>query len=140
MAEARPFQVELRPVVRTYDIDFAGIVSNIVYIRWLEDLRFAVLHEYFPLDEQLARGVTPVLLSTDIQYLRTIRLFQQPIARMWIADVGRVKWTVEAEIVVEDVVSASARQTLATINLGTLRPLPVSSRFRQLFQEHRDPR
>ena len=24
--------------IRTYDIDFAGIVSNIVFIRWLEDL------------------------------------------------------------------------------------------------------
>ena len=23
--------------IRTYDIDFAGIVSNIVFIRWLED-------------------------------------------------------------------------------------------------------
>jgi acyl-CoA thioester hydrolase len=25
--------------VNTYGIDFAGIVSNISYIRWLEDLR-----------------------------------------------------------------------------------------------------
>ena len=25
--------------IRTYDIDFARIVSNIVFIRWLEDLR-----------------------------------------------------------------------------------------------------
>jgi acyl-CoA thioester hydrolase len=23
----------------TYEIDFAGVVSNIVYVRWLEDLR-----------------------------------------------------------------------------------------------------
>jgi acyl-CoA thioester hydrolase len=29
--------------IRTYDIDFAGIVSNIVFIRWLEDLRLALL-------------------------------------------------------------------------------------------------
>ena len=25
--------------IRTYDIDFAGIVSNIVFVRWLEDLQ-----------------------------------------------------------------------------------------------------
>jgi len=25
--------------VMTYDIDFAGVVSNITYTRWLEDLR-----------------------------------------------------------------------------------------------------
>jgi len=35
----RPFLIEVPLPVRTYDIDFAGIVSNIVYIRWLEDLR-----------------------------------------------------------------------------------------------------
>ncbi len=31
--------------IRTYDIDFAGIVSNIVYVRWLEDLRLAMMEE-----------------------------------------------------------------------------------------------
>jgi len=30
--------VERAIEIKTYDIDFAGIVSNIVYVRWLEDL------------------------------------------------------------------------------------------------------
>ena len=34
----KPLEVSLNLPIKTYDIDFAGIVSNIVYIRWLEDL------------------------------------------------------------------------------------------------------
>ena len=35
--------------IRTYDIDFAGIVSNIVFIRWLEDLRLGLMDQAYPL-------------------------------------------------------------------------------------------
>ena len=71
---SRAFEVELAFNVGTYDIDFAGIVSNIVYLRWLEDLRLAMLEAHLPLEDQLAAGTTPVLLSTEIEYLRAIRL------------------------------------------------------------------
>jgi hypothetical protein len=40
--------------IRTYDIDFAGIVSNIVFIRWLEDLRLGLLDQVYPLTQALA--------------------------------------------------------------------------------------
>jgi acyl-CoA thioester hydrolase len=52
-----PLFTELTFTVKTYDIDFAGHVSNIVYIRWLEDLRFALLDEYFPLEPSMKEGV-----------------------------------------------------------------------------------
>lgn len=35
----RPFEVTLTIPVRPYDVDFLGIVHNLVYIRWLEDYR-----------------------------------------------------------------------------------------------------
>src|SRR5947208_6147204 len=56
-SSSRPLEVELLLAVRTYDIDFAGHVSNIVYIRWLEDLRLQFLNEHLPLQEQWANGV-----------------------------------------------------------------------------------
>jgi acyl-CoA thioester hydrolase len=43
MSSSQMMLVELELPIRTYDIDFAGIVSNIVYIRWLEDLRIQML-------------------------------------------------------------------------------------------------
>jgi len=38
-AAPRAFEISTPIAIRTYDIDFAGIVSNIVYLRWLEDMR-----------------------------------------------------------------------------------------------------
>ena len=45
-----------RSAIQTYDIDFAGIVSNIVFIRWLEDLRLGLMDEAYPLVQALGRG------------------------------------------------------------------------------------
>ena len=50
----RPLAVSAPIRVQGYDVDFAGIVSNIVYIRWLEDLRYQVLEAYYPLPQLLA--------------------------------------------------------------------------------------
>jgi acyl-CoA thioester hydrolase len=59
--QQRPLEVELVLPVKTYDIDFAGIVSNIVYIRWLEDLRLEMLDAYLPLQKMLEDGIAPIL-------------------------------------------------------------------------------
>ena len=47
--------------IRTYDIDFSGIVSNIVFIRWLEDLRLGLMEQAYPLILALAEDVAPTL-------------------------------------------------------------------------------
>ncbi len=47
--ERRPLLIERPIVVRTYDIDFANIVHNIVYFRWLEDLRSEILADVLPI-------------------------------------------------------------------------------------------
>ncbi len=59
---------ELALRVQTYDIDFAGIVSNIVFVRWLEDLRLGLMDEAYPLVQALAEDVAPILISTRISY------------------------------------------------------------------------
>src|SRR5437868_1517602 len=128
-SSARPLQVELALSVRTYDIDFAGVVSNIVYVRWLEDLRLKLLEEHLPLEGQWKQGIVPVLASTQIEYKRPIRLFDQPIGRLWMSEVGRVKWTVRAEILLDDKPAATASQTGAFVSLSTLRPIAVPEKL-----------
>jgi acyl-CoA thioester hydrolase len=56
MEATRPLLIEIDFPVRTYDIDLANHVSNIVYSRWLEDLRLEMMNKYFPLYELLSRG------------------------------------------------------------------------------------
>jgi acyl-CoA thioester hydrolase len=131
-ATLHPCEVELQLPVRTYDIDYAGIVSNIVYIRWLEDLRTAMLDAYLPLQALLDRGTTPILLRTDIRYRRAIRLFDRPLGRMWVSDIGRVRWFIAAEITTDGTISATAHQELAVISLQTFRPLPLPPEVREM--------
>jgi acyl-CoA thioester hydrolase len=67
-----PFETSLSLTVRTYDIDFAGIVSNIVFIRWLEDLRCEILVNHLSIADQLQNGIAPLLIQTKIDYKKSI--------------------------------------------------------------------
>ena len=129
---ARPI-VERALPVRTYDIDFAGIVSNIVYVRWLEDLRLAMMDEAYPIARALAEDVAPILLETRIAYERPVTIHDALLGRMWVTEMGRVKWCLAAEFVVGGEVHARAEQSGLFIRLSTRRPvappLPLRERF-----------
>jgi acyl-CoA thioester hydrolase len=124
--------------IRTYDIDFAGIVSNIVYIRWLEDLRLAMMEEVYPIARALAEDVAPILLETKIAYERPVTIHDALKGRMWVTEMGRVKWHLAAEFVVGDVVHARAAQVGLFIRLSTRRPIAPPLPLRQRFAP--DPR
>jgi acyl-CoA thioester hydrolase len=130
---SHPRIVELALPVRTYDIDFAGIVSNIVYVRWLEDLRLAMLAEAYPIARALADGVAPILLETQIAYERPVTIQDAVAGRMWATEMGRLKWHVAAEFVVGERVHARATQIGIFIRLATRQPiappLPLRERF-----------
>jgi acyl-CoA thioester hydrolase len=71
----KPLEVTLNFPVKTYDIDFAGIVSNIVYIRWLEDLRLKMFESHFPIEKLMSKGYCPTVNSTEIKYQRKLKIF-----------------------------------------------------------------
>jgi acyl-CoA thioester hydrolase len=80
----QPFEVALNLPIKTYDIDFAGIVSNIVYIRWLEDLRLKMLESHFPIEKLMSKGYCPTVNSTEIKYQKALRLGDRVMGKMWI--------------------------------------------------------
>ena len=106
--QKRPLEIELSFPVQTYDIDFAGIVSNIVYIRWLEDLRIALATAYFPVQKMLLNGVAPMLVKTAIEYKQPINIFDKPTGKIWMSKMKSIKWAMEAEIIVAGKVAAIA--------------------------------
>src|SRR5487761_53174 len=97
---------EIALPIRTYDIDFAGIVSNIVFIRWLEDLRLGLMAQSYPLVRALSEDVAPVLLETRIRYRRPVTIRDPLFGRMRVADLGRVRWQLAAEFAVRDQIHA----------------------------------
>ncbi len=75
--------------VMTYDIDFAGVVSNITYVRWLEDLRNLLAEGRLTLGDAFARGIAPTLTRTEIDYLTPVRFPDIVDGRMWPEKTGR---------------------------------------------------
>jgi acyl-CoA thioester hydrolase len=132
-AMAEPRMIERDLPVRTYDIDFAGIVSNIVYVRWLEDLRLAMMEEAYPIAQALAEDVAPILLETRIAYERPVTLRDALRGRMWVTAMGRVKWQLAAEFIVGGEIRARAEQTGLFIRLSTRRPIAPPLALRRRF-------
>src|SRR3954453_10856752 len=116
--------VRLNFPVKTCDIDFAGTVLNIVYIRWLEDLRVELLARSYPLDRLVADGIGPVLLETHVVYREALTIHDKPEGRMWVEAMGRVRWTVGAEFIAPQAgrLHATAKQIGLFIRLTTRRP------------------
>ena len=137
--ERRPLWIERPIVVRTYDIDFANIVHNIVYFRWLEDLRSEILADVLPIDEILTTGVSPILTAGAIEYKWPVRIGDAVVGRMWVAELGNTRWTLAAEIVVGGRVCATARQSGYFADLRTLRPVRVPERLRAAWDNSVSP-
>lgn len=134
-AGRRPMLVEIGFRVKTYDVDFAGIVSNLVYVRWLEDLRLKMLDEHLPLEAEFRQGRGPVLARTEIDYLRALRFGDQAVGRMWLAGVRRASWSLQAEFMLQEQVVARALQVGVFVDYGTLKPLPVPDVLRRQMDD-----
>ena len=117
--------------IRTYDIDFAGIVSNIVFIRWLEDLRLGMLDQAYPLLRALAEDIAPILLSTRIDYRRPVTIADPLVGRMRVAGLRRVRWRLAAEFTVNGSVHADAEQEGLFMRLSTRRPIAIPEPIRR---------
>lgn len=130
----KPCYVELPLRVKTYDIDFVGHVNNIVYIRWLEDLRLKLLDAYYPLETLLAEGVAPVVVTTNIYYRQAIFLEDRLVkGSMWIENLERATFHLAAEFHVGHDRRATATQRGTFLNRQTSRPVRVPQGFRERF-------
>ncbi len=130
----RCFEVTKKIHVGTYDIDFAGHVSNIAYLRWMEDMRLMVFDENFPLQGFMDQGLLPVLASTSIEYRRAIRLFEKPTGHMWIDEIKAASVLFRGEVVVGDVVTTVATHTGVFISSTTLKPVRVPKEIVDKFK------
>ncbi|WP_375471854.1 acyl-CoA thioesterase [uncultured Nostoc sp.] len=132
----RPLEVVLAIPVKTYDIDFMGIVSNIVYIRWLEDLRLKFLDEHWQLNQQIELGYTPILAGTEIEYKRPIKIIDRVIGRLWLSSLGRLKLTVQAEILSNNELAAVASQKGGFVSLQNNRLIPIPEELQKKYLQY----
>jgi len=133
MQKERLLLIQLPITVKTYDIDFANIVHNAVYIRWLEDLRTELLVDIYPIEAMLADGLSPILTKTEIEYRLPIHFGEEVIGQIWVNNLSRVRWTTDAEFKVGNEVAAFSRQRGYFANLATLRPVRIPTVLQELW-------
>jgi len=106
-------------VVNTYDIDVAGHVNNIVYVRWLEDLRNMLFKKMFDFNNVLTKEYYPVVVSTNIKYKKQLKMFDTPFGNIKLVDYNHGIMNLKIEIKLNDNIAASAEQKCVLINLKT---------------------
>jgi acyl-CoA thioester hydrolase len=111
--------VELKPEIKTYDIDVAGHVNNIVYIRWFEELRIKLFNKYFNLKDLLANNLYPVVISTNITYKKSLNLFDKPVGILNLMCCNHGIITLKIEIKLEEKLAAFGEQKCVLMNLTT---------------------
>lgn len=106
----------------TYEIDFAGVLSNQVYQRWLEDMRMDMLGKYADIRDIFASGSVPVLARTEIDFKKPVRLMEKVIGTMWVHELQGPKWALGCEFRLGDVVCARSMQYGVFVDTRTFRP------------------
>jgi len=103
--------------VKTYDIDIAGHVNNIVYLGWLEDLRNILFKKIFDFNETLSRKYYPVVVLTKIKYKKQIKLFDIVTGSLNLVKHRHGIMILSAEIKIDNTIAANADQQCVMMNL-----------------------
>jgi len=132
--ELRPLLVTMPIQIKGYDIDVMGIVSNIVYIRWVEDLRMKFLDLYWPFEEMLKKDQSPILAETHVQYKIPLTIYDRPVGQLWISDLGKAKWAVSFEIASEKGIHCKGQQNGYFFDLKKKRPVPLPDELKEQYR------
>lgn len=133
--DTKPMFTQKQLDIRAYDIDAMGYVSNIVYVRWFEDLRHLFLDAYYPFPTMLQDKRSPVLMKTGVEYLKPLTIFDKPSGRSWMEKLGRSKWEMRFEIFQGAAVHCIGSQVGYFMDLETQRPAPFPDFLLQQYKK-----
>lgn len=116
------------------DIDEVGHVSNLVYLRWVQDV--ATAHSQ-SLGWDMARyrefGAVFIVRRHEIDYVAQVLEGEQLVAETWVDDWRLASCTRKTEIKRGAQVVARAATTWALISLASGRPQKIPDELRALF-------
>lgn len=118
--------------IKVYDIDVMGIVSNIVYVRWFEDLRTAFINQYMTISEMMNADINPILMRTEVDYKAPLTIHDKPIGRCWLVKTSKLKWELEFEIISNHKVHCEGYQKGGFYNVVTKKIAPLPEVFTKL--------
>lgn len=126
-----------------FDTDCAGVVHNIVYLRFIEVARTLLAEQLgMGLVEMANSQVFPVVVRTEIDYKRSAKLGDQIVVHGWLESVERTRFWCGFEIrrPADDVVIATSRQMLAVIQMPAGKPVRLPPDWAERFAHLRPSR
>ncbi|HDF6536139.1 TPA: acyl-CoA thioesterase [Staphylococcus aureus] len=119
--------------VNGYDIDAMGVVSNIVYIRWFEDLRTAFINQHMNYSTMINQGISPILMKTEAEYKVPVTIHDKPVGRIYLVKASKMKWVFQFEIVSEHGVHCIGTQTGGFYRLSDKKITSVPQVFQDIL-------
>jgi acyl-CoA thioester hydrolase len=131
-------KIELNLPIYTFHIDFAGHVSNIVYIQWMEIGRLNFLEAAkMPVEQLTQRDIVPVLVSTEIEYKVPLILGDHVRLEVWLSELRRASVRLEFRFYNEaDILCASGSQKGLLVHRESMRPYRLSNEMRAAFEPY----
>lgn len=121
--------------IRAYDIDAMGYVSNIVYIRWFEDLRHHFLDKYYPFERMMEDRISPVITHCEADYKHHLDIYDKPEGICRLEKWSLTKWVMKLEVFQGKKVHCSGIQKGYFIDLQTYRPAPIPKDMISIIEE-----
>ena len=129
-------KVVFKENIYTYHIDFAGHVSNIVYIQWMEVGRLKLLEAIgLPVEKVIGElGLFPTLIKTEIRYHKQLFLGDGLRVEVWLSRLRHVSAIMEFRFYNDNSeLTASGCQTGLFIDKETHQPTPLDPEFLAAF-------
>ena len=123
--------------IHTFHIDFAGHVSNITYIQWMEIGRVKLLETIgYPVTTIVEKlGLLPTLIKTEIQYKQQLFLGDQVNIALWISRLRNVSADIAFSFSnAKGEITAEGQQTGLFIDRETHQPSPLPAEAHRLFE------
>jgi acyl-CoA thioester hydrolase len=128
--ESQFFKLDLE--IKTYDIDIAGHVNNIVYIKWLEDLRAHLYSHIFDFLKVIETGFYPVVTHTSINYIKQIKLFEKLYGTVELTTEKHGMLFLKFQLKNDATLFAEAEQRCVMMDLNSGRMVKSYKEFRRL--------
>jgi YbgC/YbaW family acyl-CoA thioester hydrolase len=132
-----PPAIETREEIMFFDTDCGGVVHNIAYLRMIETCRtrLAALMG-MNLRGMLDSGEFPVVVRTEIDYLRPARLGDWVLIRGRLTELSRARFWCGFEMVGESDgrVLVRARQALALVRMPDGKPLRLPTEWAEQWE------
>lgn len=122
--------------IYAYDVDYMGVVHNIVYLRWLETIRTNFLNEYYDLHDVMKTGITPIIAKTEANYIKPVLMTDENVeGHFQVEEIGRSRWIISLEIKVNGETHFRADQVGMFYDMNKNKPARTPEHVRKIFLE-----